>query len=65
GESLYGVVFAGFVAGTGSDDPFAIFTGNDGTLAEVLGIAGFAAVLLWLYKRTRTTASSTDESRPR
>lgn len=57
GESLYGVVFAGFVAGTGSDDPFAIFTGNDGTLAEVLGIIGFAAVLMWLYKRTRTISS--------
>lgn len=53
GESLYGVVFAGFVAGTGSDDPFAIFTGNDGTLAEVLGIIGFAAVLMWLYTRTQ------------
>ncbi|MBU9763558.1 oligopeptide transporter, OPT family [Mycobacterium sp. TNTM28] len=52
GESLYGVVFAGFVAGTGSDDPFAIFN-NDGTLAEVLGIVGFAAVLAWLYKRTQ------------
>ena len=53
GESLYGVVFAGFVAGTGSDDPFAIFRGNDGTFAEVVGIIGFAAVLLWLYMRTR------------
>lgn len=57
GESLYGVVFAGFVAGTGSDDPFAIFTGNDGTFAEVLGIIGFAAVLMWLYQRTRKISS--------
>lgn len=53
GESLYGVVFAGFVAGTGSDEPLAIFTGNDGTMAEVLGVVGFAAVLMWLYKRTQ------------
>ncbi|TMS54824.1 OPT family oligopeptide transporter [Mycobacterium sp. DBP42] len=53
GESLYGVVFAGFVAGTGSDDPFAIFPGNDGTPAEIIGIVAFAAVLMWLYKRTQ------------
>jgi putative OPT family oligopeptide transporter len=57
GESLYGVVFAGFVAGTGSEDPFAIFTGNDGTLAEVIGIVAFAAVITWLYKRTQTISS--------
>lgn len=57
GESLYGVIFAGFVAGTGNDAPFAIFTGNDGTFAEVLGIVGFALVLLWLYKRTRKISS--------
>lgn len=57
GESLYGVIFAGFVAGTGSDEPFAIFTGNDGTLAEVIGIVGFAAVLLWLYTRARTISA--------
>ncbi len=57
GESLYGVIFAGFVAGTGSDDPFALISGNDGTLAEVLGVIGFAAVLMWLYTRTRKIAS--------
>ncbi|WKG04665.1 OPT family oligopeptide transporter [Mycolicibacterium sp. HK-90] len=56
GESLYGVVFAGFVAGTGNDAPFAIFTGNDGTPAELIGIVGFALVLLWLYKRTQKIA---------
>nr|MDT0524034.1 oligopeptide transporter, OPT family [Streptomyces sp. DSM 41633] len=57
GESLYGVVFAGFVAGTGSDEPLAIFTGNDGTFAGVLGIVAFAAVLMWLYKRTQKISS--------
>ncbi|OMC38963.1 oligopeptide transporter, OPT family [Mycobacterium sp. GA-1841] len=56
GESLYGVIFAGFVAGTGSDDPFALISGNDGTLAEVLGVVGFAAVLAWLYGRIRRVA---------
>lgn len=57
GESLYGVVFAGFVAGTGNDDPFAIFTGNDGTMAEVIGVVAFAAVIMWLYKRTQKISS--------
>ena len=57
GESLYGVVFAGFVAGTGNENPFAIFTGNDGTLASIIGVVGFAAVIMWLYKRTQTISS--------
>lgn len=58
GESLYGVVFAGFVAGTGSDEPFALFSGFGGSVPEVIGVVGFAAVLTWMYKRTRTIAGS-------
>lgn len=58
GESLYGVVFAGFVAGTGSDEPFALFSGFSGSVAEVIGVVAFAAVLTWMYKRTRTIAGS-------
>lgn len=54
GESLYGVVFAGIVAGTGKEDPLAVFTGNDGNFAQLLGVVAFAAVMLWLYKRTQT-----------
>ncbi|WP_026357108.1 OPT family oligopeptide transporter [Mycobacterium sp. 141] len=53
GESLYGVVFAGFVAGTGSEDPFSIFSGNTGNLAETIGIIAFVVVVLWMYKRTQ------------
>lgn len=53
GESLYGVIFAGIVAGTGNDDPLAIFTANTGTPAEVIGIVMFAAVIALLYKRTQ------------
>lgn len=58
GESLYGVVFAGFVAGTGSDEPFAVFSGFNGSVAEIIGVVAFAAVLTWMYKRTRTIAGS-------
>lgn len=57
GESLYGVIFAGFVAGTGNEEPFAIFPGNDGNLASIIGLVGFAAVIFWLYKRTQTVSS--------
>ncbi|MCC9183065.1 oligopeptide transporter, OPT family [Mycolicibacterium mageritense] len=53
GESLYGVVFAGIVAGTGNDDPLAIFTANTGTPAEVIGIVAFAAVIALVYKWTQ------------
>lgn len=57
GESLYGVIFAGFVAGTGKEDPFAIFPGNDGNLASIIGVIGFVAVLTLLYKRTQAVSS--------
>ncbi|MDR3660797.1 MAG: oligopeptide transporter, OPT family [Mycobacterium sp.] len=57
GESLYGVVFAGFVAGTGSEDPFAVFTDNTGGLAEIIGFVAFAVVVAWTYKRTQKIAT--------
>ena len=57
GESLYGVLFAGVVAATGNDDPFALFPGNTGNLAEIIGVALFVIVVSWLYKRARTVAA--------
>ncbi|MUL49076.1 oligopeptide transporter, OPT family [Mycobacterium sp. CBMA293] len=57
GESLYGVVFAGFVGGTGSDEPFALFS-NSGTPAEVIGVVAFVAALAWMYKRVQKIASN-------
>jgi len=56
GESLYGVFFAGVVAATGKDDPFEIFTGNNGNLAEMIGITLYVVILGWLYKRSRVVA---------
>jgi putative OPT family oligopeptide transporter len=58
GESLYGVFFAGMVAATAKDDPFAIFP-ESGDLAEIIGVTLFAVVVWWLYKRARTVASRT------
>ncbi len=60
GESLYGVFFAGVVAATGSDDPFALFPANTGNLAEIIGVTLFVIVISWLYKRARTVASKED-----
>lgn len=57
GESLYGVVFAGIVASTGNEDPLALFPGNDGNLASIIGVVGFVAVIAWMYKRTQTVSS--------
>ncbi|MDH6245196.1 oligopeptide transporter, OPT family [Mycobacterium sp. OTB74] len=56
GESLYGVVFAGFVAGTGREEPLAVFPRNEGTLAEVIGVVAFVVVVGWLYKWTQRVA---------
>ena len=56
GESLYGVVFAGFVAGLGKEEPFAIFTSNTGNLAEIIGVVAFVVVVGWIYKWTQKVA---------
>jgi len=45
------------VAGTGNEDPLAIFSGNDGSFAQIFGLVAFFAVMLWLYKRTQTIAN--------
>lgn len=56
GESLYGVLFAGAVAASGDDDPFAIFP-ESGNLAQVIGVLLFGVVVWWLYKRARAVAA--------
>jgi putative OPT family oligopeptide transporter len=56
GESLFGVVFAGIVAGSGSDSPLAIVGDGFGNWAEILGVVLFVAVLAGLYKWTRRLA---------
>jgi putative OPT family oligopeptide transporter len=53
GESLFGVVFAAIVAGSGSDSPLAIVGDGFENWAEILGVVLFVAVLAGLYKWTR------------
>lgn len=53
GESLWGVVFAGIVAGSGSDAPLALVGDGFATPALIGGVILFSALLALLYRRTR------------
>jgi putative OPT family oligopeptide transporter len=53
GESLFGVVFAGIVAASGSDAPLAVVGGHFETYALWIGPVVFAVVIGWLYARTK------------
>jgi putative OPT family oligopeptide transporter len=56
GESLFGVVFAGIVAASGSDAPLAIVGEGFENWAVVLGIVVFVATVFALYRITRRSA---------
>ncbi|MGB5078803.1 MAG: oligopeptide transporter, OPT family [Sphingorhabdus sp.] len=58
GESLFGVLFAGIVAGTGSDAPLALVGEGFAGAATWIGIAAFVLVLAWLYRSTRAMAKT-------
>jgi putative OPT family oligopeptide transporter len=56
GESLFGVAFAGIVAGSGSDAPLAVVgKGFEGT-AMWIGVAVFFGLVWWLYRKARQAA---------
>lgn len=54
GESLFGVVFAGIVAGSGAEEPLAVM--SDGTLSKLLGVVVFVVCVAGLYYHTRRSA---------
>ena len=56
GESLFGVAFAGIVAASGSDAPLAVAGERFETYATAIGPFTFAAVIAWLYARTKRAA---------
>jgi putative OPT family oligopeptide transporter len=66
GESLFGVVFAGIVAGTGKETPLAVVGKGFETAAIPIGLVLFVVTALGLYRWTRRLASgaapSTDVS---
>ncbi len=58
GESLFGVAFAGIVAGSGSDAPLAVAGKSFEPIAMWGGAAVFIVMLWWIYSRTRREASA-------
>ncbi|WP_067112209.1 OPT family oligopeptide transporter [Sphingopyxis granuli] len=59
GESLFGVLFAGVVAGSGSDAPLAVVGEGFATNAILIGVLLFVGVIAFTYRRTRATADAT------
>ncbi|HEX8481739.1 MAG TPA: oligopeptide transporter, OPT family [Allosphingosinicella sp.] len=59
GESLWGVVFAGIVAGSGTDAPLAVVGERFETAALIGGTALFVLLAAWVYRRTMRLAGST------
>jgi putative OPT family oligopeptide transporter len=57
GESLWGVVFAGIVAGSGSDAPLALVGEGFETVAVLAGAALFVLLAAWIYRRTMRLAA--------
>jgi putative OPT family oligopeptide transporter len=56
GESLFGVLYAGIVAGTGSDAPLAVVADSFEPIAMWGGIGVFMALIWWIYRRMRQLA---------
>ncbi len=57
GESMFGVVFAGIVAASGSDAPLAIVGDSFENWAIAIGVVLFVVTALALYQWTRRAAS--------
>ncbi|HYI39516.1 MAG TPA: oligopeptide transporter, OPT family [Allosphingosinicella sp.] len=56
GESLWGVLFAGIVAGSGKDTPLALVGDGFETMALIGGTALFVLLAAWVYRRTMKLA---------
>jgi putative OPT family oligopeptide transporter len=57
GESLFGVLYAGIVVGSGKGEPFALVGDDFATVALIAGAVLFSALIGWLYRRTSATVS--------
>jgi hypothetical protein len=58
GESLFGVLYAGIVVGSGSGEPFALVGDEFATVALIAGSVLLAILVGWMYRRTMRTAST-------
>jgi putative OPT family oligopeptide transporter len=57
GESLFGVLYAGIVVGSGSGEPFALAGEDFATTALIGGSILFAILTGWMYRRTMSAVS--------
>lgn len=57
GESLFGVLYAGTVAASGSDAPLAVVGSGFKGWAMAIGVVVFAATIAALYRATRRSAA--------
>lgn len=57
GESLFGVAYAGMVAGSGSDAPLAVVGESFESMSMLTGAVIFVALVWWIYNRTRKAAA--------
>ncbi|MDB5367704.1 MAG: oligopeptide transporter, family [Rhodospirillales bacterium] len=51
GESLWGVILAGLIVGTGSQEPLALVGDSFENVAEWIGGIAFLVSAIWLYRR--------------
>lgn len=58
GESLFGVLYAGIVAGSGSNEPFAVVGDRFATAALIAGAIIFFALVGLLYRRTMSRVAA-------
>ena len=58
GESIFGVLFAGVVAGSGSDAPLALVGESFERTAIIVGLSLFVALIAYSYRRTRRATES-------
>ncbi|MGN6594887.1 OPT family oligopeptide transporter [Sphingopyxis terrae] len=58
GESIFGVLFAGVVAGSGRDAPLALVGEGFEPTAIIVGLSLFIALIAYSYRRTRRATES-------
>jgi len=57
GESLFGVLYAGIVVGSGKSEPFALVSEDFATVALIAGAVLFCLLIGGLYRRTSSGVS--------
>lgn len=58
GESLWGVVYAAIVGGTGSGEPLAIVPDSWSGVSSLVGLVIFVAIALWGYRYAKKQAEA-------